>query len=172
MNNHDSPIIAFHPEAYAIYQHDEYRFYQRDAFTNYHLNHDYKNLNDFIQFDPTASASSDLGFQGGYIGFIGYDIAASQDVCVKHAVQPALYIGLYRTYLCQHADGWYFYSDAEQPEQHYNWLIDQLSQTLASSIQPLRLHHSFRPRWSKANIYTPFIKFKITSRPAIVTRLI
>jgi para-aminobenzoate synthetase component 1 len=160
LNNHDSPIIAFHPEAYAIYQHDEYRFYQRDAFTNYHLNHDYKNLNDFIQFDPTASASSDLGFQGGYIGFIGYDIAASQDVCVKHAVQPALYIGLYRTYLCQHADGWYFYSDAKQPEQHYNWLIDQLSQTPAYSIQPLRLHHSFRPRWLKSEYLHAFHKIQ------------
>lgn len=98
LNNKDQPIIGFNPATFCIFQDHQLHYYKRDESNQYIEDQDNTELTEFIIFQNSEYSTKSINskFQGGYIGFIGYDYAASQYVNTDFCVQPALYVGKYQ----------------------------------------------------------------------------
>lgn len=131
--------------------------------------------------DTTTEWDSSSGFTGGLLGFIGYDLAASQSVSLKDVQSPLAVMGDYDVYLKQEQDGWQLYGpdcDALSPFyaeiEHIfkqlevstptrNDLIAHNQQQSTDSIQPARLFRMttpFAPQWTVEQYQSAFEKIQ------------
>jgi para-aminobenzoate synthetase component 1 len=140
-NNH-APVIAFLPVEFEWVKNGKRETYQRTP------NYQYQQVETALDFKPSAyQDSSNKGFNGGLMGFIGYDFASGQHVNVHSKDQPAYWLGLFHSYLKYTEDGWYFYSDEAEAEQLYSFIQTQLNRV--SNIDALQLTQACQARWSK-----------------------
>lgn len=131
--------------------------------------------------DTTTEWDSSSGFTGGLLGFIGYDLAASQSVSLEDVQSPLAVMGDYDVYLKQEQDGWQLYGpdcDALSPfyaeiEQIFkqlesstptrNDLIAHNQQQSTDTIQParpFRMTAPFAPQWTVGQYQSAFEKIQ------------
>lgn len=131
--------------------------------------------------DTTTEWGSSSGFTGGLLGFIGYDLAASQSVSLKNMQSPLAVMGDYDVYLKQEQDGWQlygpdcaalspFYAEIEQIFKQLevstptrNDLIAHNQQQSTDSIQParpFRMTAPFAPQWTVEQYQSAFEKIQ------------
>lgn len=131
--------------------------------------------------DTTTEWDSSSGFTGGLLGFIGYDLAASQSVSLKDVQSPLAVMGDYDVYLKQEQDGWQLYGpdcDALSPFyaeiEHIfkqiesntptrNDLIAHNQQQSTDTIQParpFRMTAPFAPQWTVEQYQSAFEKIQ------------
>lgn len=162
LNNHEQPIIAFNPATFCIVQNEKFQYYTRDESNQYIQSQDDTELAEFIvlQNSNHLENRTSHGFHGGYIGFIGYDYAASQSIDTSISTQPALYIGKYLSYLTQEHDEWYFYSQSPEAETEYLQLLNILTQQISHHDSSFTILKSFQPRWPKSTYFKAFEKIQ------------
>ena len=131
--------------------------------------------------DTTTEWGSSSGFTGGLLGFIGYDLAASQSVSLKDVQSPLAVMGDYDVYLKQEQDGWQlygpdcaalspFYAEIEQIFKQLevstptrNDLIAHNQQQSTDTIQParpFRMTAPFAPQWTVEQYQSAFEKIQ------------
>ncbi|MFT4020982.1 MAG: anthranilate synthase component I family protein [Acinetobacter sp.] len=114
------PVIAFLPQCYRI----EQKIFQRQTDLSYLATVSEQPIVEWLSampqhglassFPTSTSTPTETHFQGGWIGFIGYDYAAQQMVNAPIAAQPAYYLGLYLSFLKFEDGNWIFYSTEAQ----------------------------------------------------------
>lgn len=152
------PVIAFNPSQYVVYQHHQFKYF---GFNTAHSDGIMEKLRieKFLQFHSSYRKNSQTQFHGGYIGFVSYDYAAQQTVGDdKQRPQPAFYLGKYDSFLKRQADGWYFYSQAEDAEQQFVHLQNILS--TSTQVEDLYLTQPVQPRWSKQEYAAAFARIQ------------
>lgn len=162
LNNQDQPIIGFNPATFCIFQDHQLHYYKRDESNQYIEDQDNTELTEFIIFQDSEYSTKSINskFQGGYIGFIGYDYAASQYVNTDFCVQPALYVGKYLCYLTQESDEWYFYSQSPNAETEYLQLLNIFTQQISESNSSFYISTPFQSRWTKSTYFKAFEKIQ------------
>lgn len=154
LQNVDAPVIAFLPERYQIFQNHQHFFFQRTVDFCYIADDTPTDIFANIQSNSSVSENA-AAFQGGVIGFIGYDYAAQQQVNVHMKAQPSLFLGLYSSYLQYSAAGWIFCSSDPQAEHIYAKIEHALQQQITSS-HTLQLKTNCHARWTKAQYQQAF----------------
>lgn len=111
LNDDDHPVIAFLPQQYQLIQDQHTQHFIRDAAWHYQEQSSPVALEDWVNCQNNATAPTATQFHGGWMGFVGYDYAARQDVAAPLHAQPALYLGQYLSFLkYEKTQGWVFYS--------------------------------------------------------------
>lgn len=157
LNDDDHPVIAFLPQQYKLIQHRHTQHFVRDTQFGYEAQTQHLSLEDWIQCKSNPAQSTATQFQGGWMGFVGYDYAASQDIEAPLHAQPALYLGQYLSFLkYKNTQGWVFYS-LEKPE-----IAEQIFQKIHSLIcidapqTAFQLTQACQARWSKTEYIQAF----------------
>ncbi|MHA3056194.1 anthranilate synthase component I family protein [Acinetobacter sp. ANC 4633] len=157
LNDDDHPVIAFLPQQYQLIQHQHTQHFVRDTQLGYEAQAQHLSLEDWIHCQPNPVQSTATQFQGGWMGFVGYDYAARQDVEAPLHGQPALYLGQYLSFLkYENAQGWVFYSleNPEIAEQIFQKIHNLLSlDTLQAGFQ---LTQTCQACWSKTKYFQEF----------------
>lgn len=158
--NNCHPIIGFLPQFYCIQHTKQLHIYNRNTVFEYTRNTNFPSLEKLIQFphldhDKNLNTTLNVGFNGGYIGFIDYNFAAQQHVFSNVKNQPNLYLGLYLSYIKQEDDEWIFYSHENNALDIFN-LVNQLINTDRSAetnleTEQFNLSTMCQARWSKQN---------------------
>lgn len=157
LNDDDHPVIAFLPQQYQLIQHQHTQHFVRDTQFGYEAQVQHLSLENWIQCQSNPAQSTATQFQGGWMGFVGYDYAARQDVEAPLHAQPALYLGQYLSFLkYENTQGWVFYS-LEKPE-----IAEQIFQKIHSLIcidapqTAFQLTQACQARWSKTEYIQAF----------------
>lgn len=157
LNDDDHPVIAFLPQQYKLIQHQHTQHFVRDTQFGYEAQTQHLSLEDWIQCKSNPAQSTATQFQGGWMGFVGYDYAARQDIEAPLHAQPALYLGQYLSFLkYENTQGWVFYS-LEKPE-----IAEQIFQKIHSLIcidapqTAFQLTQACQARWSKTEYIQAF----------------
>lgn len=157
LNDDDHPVIAFLPQQYKLIQHQHTQHFVRDTQFGYEAQTQHLSLEDWIQCKSNPAQSTATQFQGGWMGFVGYDYAARQDIEAPLHAQPALYLGQYLSFLkYKNTQGWVFYS-LEKPE-----IAEQIFQKIRSLIcidapqTAFQLTQACQARWSKTEYIQAF----------------
>ena len=157
LNDDDHPVIAFLPQQYQLIQHQHTQHFVRDTQFGYEAQAQHLSLEDWIQCQFNPAQSTATQFQGGWMGFVGYDYAARQDIEAPLHAQPALYLGQYLSFLkYENTQGWVFYS-LEKPE-----IAEQIFQKIHSLIcidapqTAFQLTQACQARWSKTEYIQAF----------------
>ena len=155
LRDQENCTIGLFPNHYSLFQHNSLQHFERSS--NYH------------HYIPTQQAPSiELNeaqieqtseFRGGVMGFISYDYAAQQHISVNLKPQPALFLGIFKTFLKQTVAGWEFHSLDIQAKEIYQYFLTQLSQNSASET-PFKLTQKCLARWSKAEYSQAFHKIQ------------
>ena len=150
LKNVNQPVIAFFASEYMLKQDQIIQSFKRVSLHYYqeksspiHFNHFFKN--------HTQNHQSD--FKGGLIGFISYDGAAQQQVSLQEKKQPALFLGIYRSYLKLTQQGWTFFSDEDEAEEIFQLIQAALTNT---KHQSFRLTQACSARWNKNEYRSAF----------------
>ncbi|WP_407305602.1 aminodeoxychorismate synthase component I [Acinetobacter sp.] len=152
LKNVTQPVIAFFASEYMLKQGDITENFQRISLHQYQKKSQSIHFNSFFKKN-IQNHSSD--FNGGLIGFVGYDHAAQQQVSIKQKNQPALFLGIYRSYLKFTPQGWTFFSDEDEAESIFQAIqqaIHNKKHSCFSLAQPCRA------RWNKNEYVTAFNK--------------
>lgn len=172
LNDNGQAIIGFAPDFYIQAQNRAYQMFSKTAWNLYTCNQNVtESLHTHIQFTSDATelhatplthtdpihSQMQTGFQGGYIGFVGYDFAAAQQIEVGFATQPACYLGYYPHFLKQVNAEWYFCSnstDARTVWAELELLLQPLLQPLMDAsptlqYRNLQLKSPLQPRWQR-----------------------
>ena len=152
LKNVNQPVIAFFASEYMLKQGQVTENFKRISLHQYqkksqsiHFNHFFKKN---IQNHPSD-------FNGGLIGFVGYDHAAQQQVPIKQKNQPTLFLGIYRSYLKLTPQGWTFFSDEDEAESIFQVIQDAIQNKKPSSFS---LTQPCSARWNKNEYVTAFNK--------------
>ncbi|WP_343598336.1 anthranilate synthase component I family protein [Acinetobacter sp.] len=148
------PVIAFLPQEYRITQQETQQFI-RQADLSYQKTPVQGDWQDYIQCTATQNSTDQTQFQGGWMGFVGYDFAAQQMVDVPRHPQPAIYLGKYLSFLKYEQQQWIFYSQECQAEQIYQILLTCLDQTNPQST-PFKMTQPCIAHWSKTQYLHAF----------------
>ncbi|MGE8537842.1 MAG: anthranilate synthase component I family protein [Acinetobacter sp.] len=143
LNNNGQPFIACCAQEYFIAQASKIQSFKRTGIEQYQPSPSVFNLE-----MNALSQKQTHGFNGGYVGFIGYDHAAQQYIQYPDRPQPRLFIGQFSSYIKPTSEGWMFYSDDLQAEQIFNYIQSLLNQ---ESTQPsFQLKRPLSSRWTKS----------------------
>lgn len=122
-----------------------------------------------VSFTPTSS-TGDKVFGGGLMGFIGYDLAASQMVALKHIESPAAIMGEYDIFFRQEISAlgdtyWQLYGpDLPELNEIYAFLRALTDECCGSrhTTKPiiLKLEQAFQPVWQFAHYQQAFDKIQ------------
>lgn len=146
LQNNGNPIIGIFPNQYYIQQNQHLTYYSRQA----DLTYTPTPCNNSINIETSSAPQNNVGFNGGWMGFIGYDYTAQQTL--QHT-QPALYLGCYKSYIQQKNGDWFFYSQ----DEHASYLFEKLQQCL--TIKPqinFKMIEPCSPVWSKTQYQNAF----------------
>lgn len=142
LENNGQPCITCCAEEYWVAQHGQIQSFKRVGIDQYQPGTAEFNL-DVDQSKNTHTA----GFSGGYVGFIGYDYAAQQQVQYTARTQPGLFIGQFSSYIKYTADAWIFYSHDQEAEHLFHHIQTLLNQR---ALQPkFQLTTRCSARWDK-----------------------
>ena len=83
-----------------------------------------------------------------------YDAAAQQHIQTSSRPQPRLFLGQFKSYLQQDADGWYFYSSDESAEKIYDFIAQRLHQNARATT--FKLITPCQARWDFAHYQQAF----------------
>ncbi len=108
---------------------------------------------DFNHFFKDHTQTHHADFKGGLIGFISYDHAAQQQVSIQEKKQPALFLGIYRSYLKLTQQGWTFFSDEDEAEEIFQLIQAALAN---KKDQSFLLTQACSARWSKNEYQAAF----------------
>lgn len=141
LHDDGKPVIGFLPQKYQIHN----QFFIRDHSFNYQ-----PAALEEITLSQHLS-SEQIGFSGGWMGFIGYDYTASQFANVSMHTQPQMYLGLYLSYLKFENNQWVFYSTEANSQQMAEMLFN---------IKPESIHFKIQKKckaiWSKQQYTSAF----------------
>lgn len=154
LHDQNSPIIAFLPQKFLLFQQSVLKQFHQTEFNQY-IQTETVSIIDFSSFDSKQAPESDTCFNGGYIGFFSYDYSANQFVDVTHHLQPSFFLGRYTTFLKFHENEWYFYSD-DQDQNIYEQISILLNNPMRKKLNPLSLAERCHPRWSKEQYIQAF----------------
>ncbi|OTG65745.1 aminodeoxychorismate synthase, component I [Acinetobacter sp. ANC 4470] len=150
LKNVDHPVIAFFASEYMLRQDQITQNFKRVTLHQYQEKPSSIHLNQFFK-DNAKTDHSD--FNGGLIGFISYDDAAQQQVSIQEKKQPALFLGIYRSYLKLTEQGWTFFSDEDEAEEIFQFIQEALTNKKNQSFQ---LTQPCNARWSKNEYQSAF----------------
>lgn len=143
LNNDAQPTIGLFADEYFTHENNETFHYIETDIDTYCVQ-PIPSLPKFC-FQP-SHAEPQSGFNGGLLGFIGYDFSASIQVKTAHKKQPALFIGRFSSYLKQSTEGWTFISHHPDAKQRYQVLLDLLNKD--TYISTFKLQQQLQARWS------------------------
>ena len=157
LNDDDHPVIAFLPQQYQLIQDQHSQHFVRDAAWHYQQQSSPVALEDWVNCQNNATAPTATQFHGGWMGFVGYDYAARQDVAAPLHAQPALYLGQYLSFLkYEKTQGWVFYSREDyETAEHIFQKIHALLDVDAPKTA-FQLTQACQARWSKAEYIQAF----------------
>lgn len=157
LNDDDHPVIAFLPQQYQLIQDQHSQHFFRDATWHYQQQSSPVALEDWVNCQNNATAATATQFQGGWMGFVGYDYAARQDVAAPLHAQPAVYLGQYLSFLkYEKTQGWVFYSREDyETAEHIFQKIHALLDVDAPKTA-FQLTQTCQARWSKAEYIQAF----------------
>lgn len=157
LNDDDHPVIAFLPQQYQLIQDQHTQHFIRDAAWHYQEQSSPVALEDWVNCQNNATAPTATQFHGGWMGFVGYDYAARQDVAAPLHAQPALYLGQYLSFLkYEKTQGWVFYSREDyETAEHIFQKIHALLDVDAPKTA-FQLTQACQARWSKAEYIQAF----------------
>ncbi len=164
LNDNNNPIIGFLPQKYILFQDENYLEFQHQNFNEYRnilkLNH----LIDFTQFKENNSQvniNATTSFTGGYIGFISYDFSAHQFIDIRNDIQPALFLGQYRSFLKYIDNDWYFFSDEPDALKLFSYIENRIENSISNHSKNIfELKTTIQPRWSKKQYFDAFYKIQ------------
>ena len=154
LHDQNSPIIAFLPQKFLLFQQSVLKQFHQTEFNQY-TQADTSSIIDFSSFDSKQTSQSDTCFNGGYIGFFSYDYSANQFVDVAQHPQTSFFLGQYTTFLKFHKNEWYFYSD-DQDQNIYEQISILLNKPMSEKLNPFSLLEKCHPRWSKQQYIQAF----------------
>lgn len=147
--NQGKPVIGCFPEQYCVLN-DEMQYFQATTLNQYTKTA----AQDFSQLIQSANGSTTShSFNGGIMGFIGYDHGAAQAIHLNYKDQPALFLGIFHSYLSLKDDGWYFHSTAVNAAEQFAYLQAALQEKL---VLDFYLTQPCQARWSKAEYQAAF----------------
>lgn len=157
LNDDDHPVIAFLPQQYQLIQDQHSQHFVRNAAWHYQEQSSRVALEDWVNCQNNATAQTATQFHGGWMGFVGYDYAARQDVAAPLHAQPALYLGQYLSFLkYEKTQGWVFYSREDyETAEHIFQKIHALLDVDAPKTA-FQLTQACQARWSKAEYIQAF----------------
>lgn len=125
LQDHGKPVIGVLPQSYWLKHHHHFEYHERQNDLSYQRITTQAHR-PTLTLNTSLTDSTATGFHGGWIGFVGYDFAASQHVASSpiHA-QPELYFGLYDCFLKFENNDWYLYH-----EQHHLDMVIQIQALL------------------------------------------
>ena len=148
--NQGQAVIGCFPERYCVLHNQEMQAFQAISLNDYQTT-DFEDFTQLIQTANTHNASK--RFSGGIMGFIGYDHGAAQAIQLHYKNQPALFLGVFQSYLSLETDGWYFNSDAKNATQQFDYLQQALTAPIA---QDFELTQACQARWNKSQYHAAF----------------
>ena len=154
LHDQNSPIIAFLPQKFLLFQQSILKQFHQTEFNQY-IQTETVSIIDFSSFDSKQAPQSDTCFNGGYIGFFSYDYSANQFVDVAQHPQTSFFLGQYTSFLKFHKNEWYFYSD-DQDQNIYEQISILLNKPMNEKLNPLFLLEKCHPRWSKQQYIQAF----------------
>ncbi|QIO09676.1 anthranilate synthase component I family protein [Acinetobacter lanii] len=137
LENHHQPVIAVLPKQFYLAQNNLVQVFSRQTHFEYEAESKHVDLLSFVQLAPEAVQDQQKcthEFRGGYLGFIDYNFAASQQIESNLKPQPNLFIGRYESYLKLENDQWFFYSDESEAEDLYACISGALNQETQNSF--------------------------------------
>ncbi len=156
LNNNGQPFIACCAQEYFIAQASKIQSFKRTGIEQYQPSPSVFNLE-----MNALNQRQTHGFNGGYVGFIGYDHAAQQYIQYPDHPQPHLFIGQFSSYIKPTSEGWMFYSDDLQAEQIFNYIQNLLNQ---NKIRPtFQLISPCTSRWTKTVYSKGIILLQVTA---------
>ncbi|MDQ8953891.1 anthranilate synthase component I family protein [Acinetobacter rudis] len=161
LNDNNHPCIGFLPDHYVLFKNKKWQYFQKNGFNQYKETNDNASLSHTFPIHPDEVQSTQTGFEGGYMGFIDYNFAASQFISSPGLNQPQVYLGCYHSYLKKEQSAWFFYShnDAITAQQDLLYLKQKLEQYLKDPAQQLdrfSLNQKCAAKWSKAQYQHAF----------------
>ncbi|WP_224993390.1 anthranilate synthase component I family protein [Acinetobacter pittii] len=164
LNDNNNPIIGFLPQKYILFQDESYLEFQHQNFNEYR---NISKLNHLIDFTPFKENNSQINinattnFTGGYIGFISYDFSAHQFIDIQNHIQPALFLGQYRSFLKYIDNDWYFFSDEPDALELFSYLENRIENSISNHSKNIfELTTTIQPRWSKKQYFEAFYKIQ------------
>ena len=137
------PVIGCFAEAYAVIQANTSQYFHAQGINDYHPCAPI----DFGQYITAAEVSQKAAhFQGGVMGFVSYDHAAQQHIEIQSKAQPALFLGVFTSYLVLTAEGWVFHSTSAQAAAQFKRLQQCLQQVPALQLV---LEQPCQARWTQ-----------------------
>lgn len=166
LQDQSSPTLAILPQQLFVYHQGRYLNFQRLSDFTYKKIEEKLTVEEVYtrlikafphQQPATATIAQDVSFNGGVLGFISYDFAASLNIDLKQMhPQPSLVLGMYDHYLKQENEGWYLYSPIETEKQCLDYLTDYLNP--AQSSLTATTFSKMQPRWSYQDYAEAFHK--------------
>lgn len=150
----EQPVIAFLPQEYRITQQQTQHFI-RQADLSYQATSVQGDWQDWVQCHATQNTTDQTQFQGGWMGFVGYDFAAQQQVNAPCHRQPAIYLGKYLSFLKYEQQQWSFYSLETQAEHIYQTVISCLASETAVQSD-FKMNEPCTAHWSKEQYLQAF----------------
>lgn len=164
LNDNNNPIIGFLPQKYILFQDESYLEFQHQNFNKYRNISKLNHLIDFTQFKENNSQvniNATTSFTGGYIGFISYDFSAHQFIDIRNDIQPALFLGQYRSFLKYIDNDWYFFSDEPDALELFSYLENRIENSISNHSKNIfELKTTIQPRWSKKQYFDAFYKIQ------------
>ncbi|MCG9482379.1 anthranilate synthase component I family protein [Acinetobacter pittii] len=164
LNDNNNPIIGFLPQKYILFQDESYLEFQHQNFNEYRNISKLNHLIDFTQFKKNNSQvniNATTSFTGGYIGFISYDFSAHQFIDIRNDIQPALFLGQYRSFLKYIDNDWYFFSDEPDALELFSYLENRIENSISNHSKNIfELKTTIQPRWSKKQYFDAFYKIQ------------
>ena len=151
LKNTNHPVIAFFASEYVINHAHVSQSFERISLHQYKEKSQDISFNNFFHNKETSENSAE--FNGGLIGFVGYDYAAQQHASIQEKQQPCLFLGIYRSYLKLTAQGWTFFSDEDEADTIFQFIQQALAQKKSHSFS---LTETCRARWNKNQYATAF----------------
>lgn len=152
LKNVNQPVIAFFASEYMLKQGKVTQNLKRISLYQYQEKSQSINLNHFFNQNIQNHHSD---FNGGLIGFVSYDHAAQQQVSIQQKNQPALFLGIYRSYLKLTPQGWTFFSDEDEAENIFQVIQDAIQYKKPPCFS---LTQPCSARWNKNEYVTAFKK--------------
>ncbi|WP_353173611.1 anthranilate synthase component I family protein [Acinetobacter rudis] len=161
LSDNNQPCIGFLPERYVLFKSGKWQNFQKTGFNVYQEVIQAVELSTLFPITTPTVSTATSGFQGGYIGFIDYNFAASQFTLSPGLDQPQVYLGCYQNYLRLEQDQWIFYShnepaQAQQDLLQLQRLFKQYDPDPMAKGSGFHLTQACQARWSKTEYQQAF----------------
>ena len=148
--NQGQAVIGCFPSQYCVLQHHQMQYFQAVGINQYIPSA----AQDFSQLIHSANTqTANDRFQGGIMGFIGYDHGVAQAIDLQYKNQPALFLGVFESYLSLSHDGWYFNSNHQHAAEQFAYLSQALNTAAATNFM---LTQACQARWNKQQYQAAF----------------